>query len=91
MVMKIFRAKGFPLKKIFITIFEFIEQFYFQNGALNSKKSFQSLGSEYSLKTDLEVSKGAFLVFLEFSLRMCSRTRGAEKNLQIRTKRIQIK
>jgi hypothetical protein len=37
-------------------IFEFIWHFFFQNDVFNSKKSFQSLGSEYSLKTDLEVT-----------------------------------
>jgi hypothetical protein len=30
-------------EKLFITIFKFIGQFFFQNNVLNSKKSFQSI------------------------------------------------
>jgi hypothetical protein len=49
---------GYPYtQKIFMTIFKFIGQLFFQNLFLNFKKIFRSSGSEYSLKTNLEVSR----------------------------------
>jgi hypothetical protein len=40
-------------EKFFMAVFEFIRQFFFQNDVF---KLLQNLGSEYSLRTALEVS-----------------------------------
>jgi hypothetical protein len=45
-------------RKIFMTIFEFIEQLFFSNFVFKLQEDiFQSSGSEYSLKTNMEVSR----------------------------------
>jgi hypothetical protein len=47
--------------KFFMTIYVFVGQFFFQNDVFNSKKSFQSMGSEYVF---LENGHGSFQKFL---------------------------
>jgi hypothetical protein len=55
---KIFEPHENPYTwKFFMSIFEFVEIFISKMMFLNFKKTFQSLGSEYSFGTDLEVSR----------------------------------
>jgi hypothetical protein len=57
--------------ELLMTAFEFIGQFFFKSKMmfLNSKKSFQTMGSELTLRSDLEVSRHFLLYRFETNQR----------------------
>jgi hypothetical protein len=56
-----------------MTISEFIGKYFFQNDIFKLKEDFQSLGSEFSLRMDLDVFRH-FLFYIDLS-----QTRDAKK------------
>jgi hypothetical protein len=53
------------LQGFLMTVFEFIGQFFFRNDGFTLQEDFKSLGSEYSLRTDLEVFRHFLFYRLE--------------------------